>query len=38
MTALLAPPSRLRDLSERVLELLALMAQGYSNSGIAAAS
>jgi DNA-binding NarL/FixJ family response regulator len=36
MTALLAPSSRLRDLSERELELLALMAQGYSNGGIAA--
>jgi DNA-binding NarL/FixJ family response regulator len=31
-----APSSRLDDLSERELELLSLMAQGYSNGGIAA--
>ena len=36
MTALLAPPSPLTDLSDREYELLGLMAQGYSNAGIAA--
>lgn len=39
MTTLLTPlppaPSPLDDLSERERELLALMAKGYSNSGIA---